>query len=80
MSLAVACAAPAAHATAPAPLVAGAAASTCAAKVTISGKRVCLKTGASCQRKHESKYTSKGFTCKRNAKGAYRLKRLKQEF
>jgi uncharacterized membrane protein len=82
VAIAVAFAAPAAGAAAPASSAAkGAGArATCAVGVKIAGKRTCLAAGRSCTRKYESKYQSKGFTCKPNAKGGYRLKRMKQGF
>jgi hypothetical protein len=52
----------------------------CRAGVKIAGKQTCLAAGKSCKRKYESKYQSKGFTCKRSSKGSYRLKRMKQAF
>jgi hypothetical protein len=82
VALAVALAAPAAGAAAsasPAAKAAGARGA-CTTGVTIASKRTCLATGKSCKRKYESKYQSKGFTCKRTAKGSYRLKRMKQAF
>jgi uncharacterized membrane protein len=81
VAVAVAFAAPAVGAAAPASLASKAAGArtSCAASVTIAGKRVCLAAGKTCKRKYESKYQSKGFTCK-SAKGGFRLKRMKQGF
>lgn len=84
-TLALACSAPAAHAAAPVSASAGQsvsvhAAATCATKVTIAGKSTCLTVGASCKRKNESRYAAKGFTCKGDGAGHYRLKRTKQSF
>jgi uncharacterized membrane protein len=81
VAIAVAFAAPAAGVATPASLAsktAGGRAS-CSAGVRIAGKRVCLAAGKTCRRKYESKYQSKGFTCK-SAKGGYRLKRMRQGF
>ncbi len=82
VTLAVALAAPAAGAAAPASVAAGAAVTTRAScvYVTIAGKRTCLAVGRSCKRRYERRYNSKGFTCKRNAAGSYRLRRLRQSF
>jgi uncharacterized membrane protein len=82
VALAVAFAAPAAGAAAsasPAAKAAGARGS-CGVAVKIAGKSTCLAAGKSCTRKYESKYQTKGFTCKRNSRGSYRLKRMKQAF
>jgi uncharacterized membrane protein len=82
VAIAVAFAAPAVGAAAPASGAAKAsgARKSCASGVTIAGKRTCLAVGKMCQRKYESKYQGKGFTCKRAAKGGYRLKRMGQGF
>lgn len=79
IALAVAGAAPAAPAAASRSLEAAGAAA-CAAKVRIAGKPTCLAVGKSCKRRHESRYRSKGFTCKRNASGRFTLRRVKQSF
>jgi hypothetical protein len=85
VTLAVAFAAPAAGATAPASVAAHAAgaaaqASSCKVKVTITGKRICLGVGKSCKRKYENRYRAKGFTCRPDAKGHYKLKRSRLQF
>ena len=80
VAFAVASAAPAAGAAASSGGLAAAAATACAAKVTIAGKRTCLVAGKSCAHAYETRYRGKGFTCKRDAKGRYRLQRLKQSF
>jgi hypothetical protein len=46
----------------------------------IAGKRTCLAAGKRCQRSRQRAYKRNGYTCKRRVSGAYRLKKVKQEF
>jgi hypothetical protein len=46
----------------------------------IGGKRTCLAAGQSCAHKYERQYERKGFTCKRNSRGQWRLKRQAMGF
>jgi hypothetical protein len=46
----------------------------------IGGKRTCLAAGQRCAHRYERQYEPKGFTCKRNSSGQWRLKRRAMGF
>ena len=80
MALAVALAAPAASAAAPATNTISASCPKTGKIARIDGKRMCLATGRSCSRVHQKQYKRNGYSCARDSKGRYRLKKVKQEF